>query len=140
MATTSAPPIADVLEGIPLFAGLSKRDRRRLAKGMKERVFAPGREVVTEGRTGAGFFIILEGTAAVTIGGTIVRTLGPGDSFGELALIDGQARAATVTADTELRCLTETLFGFKTFVQSQPAVAWAMLQALARIARENATR
>jgi CRP/FNR family cyclic AMP-dependent transcriptional regulator len=137
MATTSP---ADALEHVPLLAELTQRDRRRLAKTMKERTFPSGREVVVEGRNGVGFFIIADGTAAVSIGDRVIKMLGPGDYFGEMALLHGGERSATVTADTELRCLTITAWGFKTFVLEHPQVAWALLQTLAQRMRENATR
>jgi CRP-like cAMP-binding protein len=137
MATTSP---ADALEQVPLLTELTQRDRRRLAKTMKERTFPAGREVVVEGRNGVGFFIIADGTAAVSIGDRVIKMLGPGDYFGEMALLHGGERSATVTADTELRCLTITAWGFKTFVLEHPQVAWALLQTLAHRMRENATR
>jgi CRP/FNR family cyclic AMP-dependent transcriptional regulator len=128
---------ADTLEQVPLLEELSKRDRQRLAKSLKERTFKPGQEIVVEGRTGVGFFIILDGKAAVTIGGKLVQVLGPGDYFGEMALLDGAARSATITADGELRCATMTSWGFKSFVLDHPQVAWAMLQTLAQRLRES---
>jgi CRP/FNR family transcriptional regulator, cyclic AMP receptor protein len=133
-STTSS---ADTLEQVPLLEELSKRDRQQLAKSMKERTFRSGQEIVVEGRTGVGFFIILEGKAAVTIGGELVQALGPGDYFGEMALLDGGARSATITADGELRCATMTSWGFKSFVVDNPKVAWAMLQTLAQRVRAS---
>jgi CRP-like cAMP-binding protein len=128
---------ADALEQVPLLAELSKRDRQHLAKSLKERTFRSGQEIVVEGRTGVGFFIILDGKAAVTIGGELVQVLGPGDYFGELALLDGGARTATITSDGELRCATMTSWAFKAFVMDNPKVAWAMLQTLAQRLRAN---
>jgi CRP-like cAMP-binding protein len=137
MATTTA---AAALEHVPLLADVSKRDRQKLASMMRERTFAPGKEIVVEGRNGVGFFIIAEGKAAVSIGDHLISVLGPGDYFGEMALLHGGERSATVTADTELRCLTITAWGFKSFVIEHPNVAWALLQTLAQRSRENAAR
>jgi CRP/FNR family transcriptional regulator, cyclic AMP receptor protein len=128
---------ADTLEQVPLLEELSKRDRQNLAKSMKERTFKSGQQIVVEGRTGVGFFIILEGKAAVTIGGELVQMLGPGDYFGEMALLDGGARTATITSDGELRCATMTSWSFKSFVLDNPKVAWAMLQTLAQRLRAS---
>jgi CRP-like cAMP-binding protein len=125
----------DTLEQVPLLEELTKRDRQRLAQSMKERTFASGQEIVVEGRSGVGFFIILEGKAAVTIGGKLIQALGPGDYFGEMALLDGGERTATITSDGELRCATMTSWAFKSFVIDNPKVAWAMLQALAQRVR-----
>jgi CRP/FNR family transcriptional regulator, cyclic AMP receptor protein len=137
MATTSP---ADALEQVPLLSEVTQRDRQRLAKTMKERTFPAGREVVVEGRNGVGFFIIADGTAAVSIGNRVIKMLGPGEYFGEMALLHGGERTATVTADSELHCLTITSWGFKSFVQEHPKVAWAMLQTLAQRMHENAAR
>jgi CRP/FNR family transcriptional regulator, cyclic AMP receptor protein len=137
MATTSP---ADALEQVPLLSEVTQRDRQRLAKTMKERTFPAGREVVVEGRNGVGFFIIADGTAAVSIGNRVIKMLGPGDYFGEMALLHGGERTATVTADSELHCLTITSWGFKSFVQEHPKVAWVLLQTLAQRMQENAAR
>ena len=125
----------DTLEQVPLLEELTKRDRQRLAQSMKERTFASGQEIVVEGKSGVGFFIILEGKAAVTIGGKLIQALGPGDYFGEMALLDGGERTATITSDGQLRCATMTSWAFKSFVIDNPKVAWAMLQALAQRVR-----
>jgi CRP-like cAMP-binding protein len=94
----------DALSRAALFSGMSVRDRRRLAASMTERTFAAGSVVTEVGRGGIGFFIIGEGTATVHLGGEERQTLGPGDHFGEVALIDEGTRSARVTADTVLRC------------------------------------
>jgi CRP-like cAMP-binding protein len=131
---------ANSLEQVPLLADLTQRDRQRLAANMKERTFPAGREVVVEGRNGVGFFIIVDGKAAVSVGDRILNMLGPGDYFGEMALISGGQRSATVTADTELRCLTITAWGFKAFVQDNPKVAWGLLQTMAQRLAEASAR
>ncbi len=88
---------ADSLERVPMLSGMNARARGRLAKTMKERSFPAGRDIVVEGHTGVGFFVITEGEAVVSIGGDPIRTLGPGDYFGEMALIHGETRTATVS-------------------------------------------
>ena len=139
MART-APSSVAALEQVPLLAELSKRDRQRLTQSMKERTFPPGKQVVVEGRNGVGFFIIMDGAAAVSVGDEVVRVLGPGDYFGEMALIQGAERTATITADSELRCLSVTAWDFKRFVVDNPSVAWALLQTLAQRLREATAR
>jgi CRP-like cAMP-binding protein len=139
MARTEASSVS-ALEQVPLLAELTKRDRQRLAKTMKEHTYPAGKQVVVEGRRGVGFFVILEGKAAVTIGERVVRVLGPGDYFGEMALLSGEERTATVTADTELRCLGLTAWNFKTFVQDNPSVAWTLLTNMAERLRETTAR
>jgi len=139
MASSTASTV-EALERVPLLAELTKRDRQRLAGSLVERTFGPGKQVVVEGRGGVGFFLIVEGKAIVSVGDRVVRALGPGDYFGEMALLDGDQRSATVTADTELRCLGMTSWNFKSFVQENPSVAWALLQSLAGRLREETAR
>jgi CRP-like cAMP-binding protein len=97
----------------------------------KERRFAAGETVAKEGAGGAAFFIIRAGEAAVTVHGDSRPGLGPGDYFGEISLIDGGERSATVTAVTDLVCLGLTYWDFRPFVENNPAVAWGLLQSLA---------
>jgi CRP-like cAMP-binding protein len=99
-------------------------------------VFASGETVTKEGSDAAAFYLIESGTATVTAGGVFRRTLGPGDHFGEIALIDGQPRSATVTADSELVCGGITLWDFQPLVQRNPTMAWTLLQTLAAMLRE----
>jgi CRP/FNR family transcriptional regulator, cyclic AMP receptor protein len=139
MAASKASTVA-ALEQVPLLAELTKRDRQRLAQTMADRTYPPGKQVVVEGRGGIGFFIIVDGKAAVSIGDRVVRVLGPGDYFGEMALLQGDQRSATVTADTELHCLGVTAWNFKQFVTENPSVAWALLQTLAERLREASAR
>jgi len=134
------PSAADALERVPLLSGLNTRARGRLAKTMTDRKFPAGRDIVVEGHKGVGFFIITEGSAAVSIGGDVIRVLGPGDYFGEMALIHGETRSATVTAKTELQCLTISAWAFKSFVQGQPQVAWVLLEALVQRLKEANAR
>ena len=84
-----------------------------------------------EGEPGVGFFVVVEGSASVSIGGEARATIGPGDSFGEMALLDEGPRSATIVAATDLRCLALSGWEFKPFVEENPSVAWAMLQTLA---------
>jgi CRP-like cAMP-binding protein len=89
-----------------------------------------------EGATGTGFFIVVEGNATVSVSGEQRATLGPGDSFGEIALIDEGTRSATITAATDLRCYGLTAWEFRPFVEEHPQVAWPLLKQMARRLRE----
>jgi CRP/FNR family transcriptional regulator, cyclic AMP receptor protein len=126
----------EALRKVPLFAGLSDDDLERLARQMKERRFPEGAAVTTEGAGAAGFFVIVEGNATVSVGGEVKATLGPGDYFGEIALIDEGTRSATITATTDVLSYGLTAWEFRPFVEEQPKVAWTMLQTLARRLRE----
>ena len=128
---------AESLRDVPLFSDLSNRDRKQLAASMKEMSFAPGDEVVAQGKGGVGFFVILAGRARVTRDGEERGMLGPGDYFGEMALIDGDDRTASVHADAPLRCAAMTAWTFRPFVKDHPDVAWALLTALVKRVRET---
>lgn len=137
------PAMADLaqsLSGIPLFAGLGKKDLKRLANQMSEHTFSEGKAIATEGQSGVGFFLIEDGSAQVSIDGKPIRTLGPGDHFGEIALIDEGPRAATVVAATDMRCRGMSSWEFRPLVQQHPELAWPLLQALARYLRDAGAR
>ena len=121
------PEPLEALKRVPLLEGLKPRDLKRLAENMIPRHFEAGETAVVQGKSGIGFFIILEGTAVVDVGGDHVGRLGPGDYFGEMALIDGGARSATVTAESELECLVMTAWIFRPWAKERPDVTWAML-------------
>jgi CRP/FNR family transcriptional regulator, cyclic AMP receptor protein len=135
MIRRMAAPV-DILRKVPLFAELGDRELKRLAEHFKERMFPEGSAVTTEGATGIGFFIIGDGSATVSIGGEERTTLGPGDFFGEIALVDEGTRSATIVAATDLLCYGLTAWEFRPFVEEHPQVAWPMLKTLARRLRE----
>jgi CRP/FNR family cyclic AMP-dependent transcriptional regulator len=125
----------ETLKTVSLFGGLDDKQLARVANQMKERTFPEGSTVTSEGETGAGFFVIAEGTASVSVDGEAKTTLGPGDYFGEIALIDEGVRSATIVAATDLRCYGLAPWEFRPFVEEHPQVAWALLQTLARRVR-----
>jgi CRP/FNR family transcriptional regulator, cyclic AMP receptor protein len=127
----------EALRKVPLFAGLSEDDLERLARQMKERRFAEGSTVTAEGAGGAGFFVIIDGNATVVVGDEERARLGPGDYFGEIALIDEGMRSATINADSDLLCYGMTAWEFRPFIEEHPQIAWAMLQTMARRLRES---
>ena len=127
----SAVASADDLRKVPLFSGLDDRELSQLAGGMQERRVEAGHTVVSQGAGGAGFFVIEEGEAEVTVNGESRATLGPGDYFGEIALLTGSERTATVTAKTDLVCLGMTPWEFRPLVESNSSIAWKLLTAMA---------
>ena len=127
----------ELLDSVPLFAGLPARERQEIASWMTERLLDSGDSIVVEGREGVGFFVIEAGTARVSVAGEDVRRLGPGDFFGEIALISGSPRSATVTAETPLRCWGLTSWDFRPLVQKDATVAWILLETLAKMLAEG---
>jgi CRP-like cAMP-binding protein len=133
--------VVDELGAVKLFGGLSQRQLRQLARLMKERTFRPGVAVVEEGTmSGVGFFIVAEGEASVSVDGREVARIGPGDHFGELALINEDARTASVTAVTRLRCHVIAFWDFRKFARDNPDVARRLLQHVAALLVAERTR
>ena len=130
----------EALQRVPLFSGLKGKQLKRVAEVMSPRTFAAGEEITKEGEVGVGFFVIEDGRARVTMNEQQVGELGPGDHFGEISLIAETPRAATVTADTDLRCQSMTSWDFRKLVESNGEIAWAILASTARKLYENAER
>jgi CRP/FNR family transcriptional regulator len=140
MIAPMADELVESLKRVPIFAGVRDKELGRLVKAMRDSRFNEGEVITTEGRSGDGFFLIEDGNATVSLRGEIVRTLGPGDHFGEIALIDEGPRSATVTASTDLRCRGLAAWEFKSFVQEHPEVAWPLLETLASRLRDAEER
>jgi CRP/FNR family transcriptional regulator, cyclic AMP receptor protein len=118
---------AAVLAGVPLFAGVPKRHVARLAADTVQEVFEPGQTVVAEGMLGEAMFVVLGGTARVTRGGRRVGAVLPGDFFGELSVIDGGPRSATVAADTELTVLRLSRPTLRRLIEQDPSISIPIL-------------
>ena len=127
----------DLIQQVPLFQGLERRELEDIASTMKERSFRAGETLTEEGTGGAAFFVIAEGEAEVTAGGERRRTLGPGDHFGEIALIAGTDRTATITAKTDMRCYGMAPWDFKPLVETSSEIAWKLLQSMGRMLRDS---
>jgi len=133
--------LVDELRQVPLFSGLSQRQLKQLARGFKEREFRPGTSMVRQGQmSGVGFFVITGGEASVSVDGMEVSKLGPGDHFGELALISEQVRCATVTAEGPLQCLVMAFWDFRRFAKENPDVTWKLLQHLVGVLTDERNR
>ena len=130
----------DVLGRVELFSGLKGKHLKRVAESMTERTFALGDEITKEGEVSVGFYVIEQGTAIVTMHGDQVGELGPGGFFGEISLIAETPRAATITAETELRCYAMTSWDSRSLVEGNGEIAWAILASTARKLYENAER
>jgi CRP/FNR family transcriptional regulator, cyclic AMP receptor protein len=134
------PAPQELVQNVPLFSELDNRELRGLASSMKERTFNAGDTVATEGQSGIGFFIIEDGEATVSVGGQEVGTLGAGDHFGEVALIDDGARTATITAKSDLKCYGITSWEFRPMVEQNAGLAWKLLKQMAKRLRDAEQR
>ena len=130
----------DVLSQVPIFSVLSKRELDKLSKDVHDRTFPAGTVLTEEDAFGTIFTVIAEGQATVTVRGKTARVLKPGDFFGEMALITRSPRSATVTADTELRCLLRTQPVFRPFAVSHPETMWALLELMVQRVRDAEAR
>jgi CRP/FNR family transcriptional regulator, cyclic AMP receptor protein len=122
----------EALRGVPLFADLDDDELAQVALLFKERHFKTGENVVKEGAEGAAFFLIVSGEATVEVRGSERESLGPGDHFGEIALIDEGVRSATIAATTDLVCYGLTLWEFRPLVVENGEIGWKLLQSLAK--------
>jgi CRP-like cAMP-binding protein len=124
---------ADTLRKVPLFADLNDKELERVAGVMKERRFKAGDTLTEQGSSGVGFFVIEDGTADVTVDGEARRTIGPGEYFGEIALLSDstRTRTATITATTDVLAYGMTAWEFKPLVESNSDLAWKLLTAMA---------
>src|SRR5512139_3823444 len=125
-----------VLQHVPLFADLTKREVQQIARLFKARRFPEGATVVKEGSGGAAFFVIESGDATVFIGGKEHSTLKAGDYFGEIALLDEGTRMATITASSELVCYGLTYWDFRPLVEQNGVIGWKLLQRMAKMLRD----
>src|SRR3954464_5293529 len=130
-AMTDTP--VSLLRGVQLFADLKDRELKEIAGAMTQRRVATGQTLAVEGTQGIGFFVIESGTASVTVEGDEKRKLGPGDHFGEIALIVDTPRTATVTAETPIVCWGIASWAFRPIVQENASVAWRLLDPLAKM-------
>jgi CRP-like cAMP-binding protein len=131
--------LVERLEKVPMFAGCSKKDLQAIAKTVRVIEHPVGTVIATEGDPGAGLFVISKGKAEVTIGGKRVNTLADGDFFGEMALLDGGPRTATVTATTDIELYALTEWVFRGLLVEHPTIALRTLEAMASRMR-SATR
>jgi len=133
-------PSIELIRGVSLFAEADDKFLDRLAGEFIERTYAPGETITEEGEAGRTFVVIESGEATVTVHGQEVGRLGPGDAFGEMALIDKSARSATVKADGEVHGYQLPVWSFRPIVESHPEMAWALLEALAQRVRTAESR
>ena len=127
----------DLIAKVPLFSHCSKRELEQIASVADEIDLREGKELMREGALGREFFVILEGSAEVTQEGQTINTLGPGDFFGEIALVSDTPRTATVTATSPVRALVITDRSFKRLLRDSPQIQAKVLSALAeRLAPE----
>jgi CRP/FNR family cyclic AMP-dependent transcriptional regulator len=131
--------LTSLLKTIPLFSSCTSSELNRIAAIVKEVQFTTGQTICREGDTGVGLHVVIEGETKVQIGGRTRRRLGAGAFFGEIALLDGGPRSATVVAETPVRTLSIASWSFKTTLKANPNLALKMLEETCRRLRTSNT-
>ncbi len=129
----------EVLGSVPIFSMLKAKEIKRLSADAHEVSYPAGKALTDEDELGTTFFVVLEGALEATVAGQPVRQLGPGDFFGEMALID-RLSAACGGGQDRTRCLVFTQWVFRPFVLAHPEVAWALLELMVARVRESDAR
>jgi CRP/FNR family cyclic AMP-dependent transcriptional regulator len=132
--------LEDTLAAVDIFAGLSRRQIKKLVGAGREVRRDSGKAIATEGLGALAFHVILEGTAEVTRAGNSLRELGPGEYFGEISMIDGKPRSATVSATSELTTFVIPHAEFAELVNKDAELASALLVSLCGRLREAEAR
>lgn len=125
------------LATVPMFEGLSDKELRTVGACAHHESYAAGADVITQGKAGGPFFVILEGSAEVLVDGVVQRELGPGDFFGEMALLEHLPRAGTVRAREPLTTATITSWDFLALLEESWPLCQKVLVELCRRVRES---
>ena len=129
--------IVEMLQKTHLWSGLTEKELEVIACSFKELKYESGDVIVRKGEAGIGFYLITDGTVEVRSDGRVLSKLGPGQFFGEMALLDGQPRSADVVALEPSRCLALSSWSFKGILSEHPKMAVKLLQESARRSRTN---
>lgn len=121
----------ELIRRVPLFSRCSKKELAEVAKLADEIDFRAGKQLIREGASGREFFVLVDGNVDVRRKGRKIRSLGPGDFFGEISLVANTPRTASVTAATDVDLLVITPQAFRTLLDHQPQIANKVLAALA---------
>lgn len=136
MPVPSKRELVELLGGVGLFSNCSRGELKTIARHSETVQLAPGVDLTEQGADGDAFYVVLDGTASVAVDGAVVNELGPGDWFGELALLDGHPRSATVTSVGELEVAVLGVRMFRTLLREFPDLAAQLLAGMATALRE----
>lgn len=125
------------LKKVPIFSKLPAKELEHIARSLKERAYEPGAIIVKEGDPGLGFFLITQGRVVVSHSNHAIRELGPGEFFGEMALMEERPRSATVTAKERTNCLQLVRWDFRALLKENPDMAVQMLEVVVQRLREH---
>ena len=137
MTEATERQLADMLQSVPLFSGLKEKQLKAILSTGKELRFAEGSQIVKEGDSGLGFYLILNGTAEVRRKAKVLSKLGKGDFFGEMSLLDKEPRSADVVATSPVACFGLTAWSFSGLLRTQPDISLNLMRELARRLRKT---
>ena len=126
----------ELLAGCPLFRGIDAEGLDALARRATQVEFPAGHVIARQGEIGTGFFVVIEGRVRVVRDGEVVATLGPGEFFGELSVLDGMPRNAMVAAEIPTTCLALAAWDFDAVLLKQPRLTLAILRGVAARLRQ----
>ncbi len=126
----------DELSKVWIFTKLDRDDLERIGKSVVPRSFKKGIEIVKEGEQAVAFYVIVKGKVEIVKGTEVLNTLGPGDSFGEMALLDGFPRSVSVRAVEDTECLVMTRWDFTAELRASPSIALTMLPVMSKRIRD----
>ena len=129
--------VIDRIKEIPLFSSCTQKELRAVAAVARETHFRPGQEICSQGKVGVGLHVVLSGDVKVIVDGRTRRRMGPGSFFGEISLLDGGPRSATVEASSDVEMLVIPAWGFKKMLQDNPHLMMKMLEEMGRRIRSN---
>jgi CRP/FNR family transcriptional regulator, cyclic AMP receptor protein len=131
MADRGADTVVDMLSKVDLFDGMSRKELALVRDVSREHSYPEGAVIVEEGATDRRFFLLLDGRVDVTVGGTLVRVFGPGGTFGEISVLDGGPRTATITATSPVTALSIAYFNLRSLLKENPSMAVKLIEVLA---------
>ena len=140
MMATKTDPVLDWLGHVSLFQGVAPRKLRAIRDSMRERDFHAGDIVVSEGAQEGRFFLIIDGKATATAGGRYLAAFGPGDYFGEISLIDGKPRSASIRPEGAVTTLSLTAWNFQPLLEKHPQLNHELLMGLCAHVRDAEAR
>jgi CRP-like cAMP-binding protein len=126
-----------MLAGVPLFSGLPTKHLKRIYDLAETANYMAGASLVKEGTEGDAFYVIIEGLAKVVVGRRTIHRLMPGDYFGEISLLDGGVRTASVVSETPLKVLVIDRTRFLKLLENESAISLTLLEGLARTIRRT---
>ena len=131
------PRVVKMLQDVPLFSTLDRKELRSMAETFTERKYDPGEVIEKEGDKATTFYLITEGSVDVNKGKKTIAKLGRGQYFGEMSLVDKQPRSATIVASQPTTCLLMTSWNFVAFLQTDSKLAIGVMKELAKRLRET---